>query len=890
VPILSGSALQAVREGAIILTANQRLSRTLRKAYDDLQATAGRAAWASPAILPFSTWLRARWSDALLAGAVPAAPLLSPSQEEAVWRRIIASTPEGASLLDLRGAARSAMQAWRLMHQYRLPFDGRFQAHEDWSAFASWAARYRQFSAGENWLDEARLPDVVRQALDAGSIERPAQVLLAGFDEFTPQQQHLLESMKWAAIETEAARPDIARCGCPDAASEIESAAAWSRERLEAGGRVGVVVLALGVGRTALERIFDQALHPERMSDPAAAGPRSFHISIPAPLADYPLIGAALLALRLAAQNRWALADAGLLLRSPFFAGGVEEAPARAAMDATLRRRRRAYVSTEAMEALWSRGRQQDDGGTGSPAQAESLPHRTCPALTRILAAWRGLPTAWRDARLPSGWTAAFREALTAAGWPGNRVLSSAEYQVFEAWDRLLHDFASLDAPAGNMASGEAIARLAELAADAQFQPQDPGAPVQIMGALEAAGAQFDALWIAGATDETWPAPSHPHPFLPLSMQREHRLPHSSPEREYEFAAGAFARLRSSAQRIVVSWARRAGDVDLRPSPLIAGLPEIPPPVSARGARSPLTLEQIVDETAPPLETTQPRGGTRVIERQSACPFQAFAYLRLNAQPLDSAELGLSAAGRGIAIHEALRLFWEAVRDHATLVAMDEASLRGTALQAVTAALGRPFRDSQHEFDRKFRELETTRLTQILLDWAELEKTRAPFRVAFSERERTIPIAGLELAARVDRVDELPDGRQVILDYKATAPSVAAWFGDRPGEPQLPLYAISNEAPVAALAFAQVGPDGLRFKGYATADGILPGVRSFPESARKQIEEWRRVLEPLARSFLEGAAQVDPRNGGATCELCRLTPLCRIHEIAAVTEEADADA
>lgn len=819
----------------LILTANRRLSRTLRLAFDQQQASAGRRAWPSPEILPLGSWLRARWSDALLSGAGPPLALLSPSQEEAVWRRIVASSPDAASLLDLRGAARSAKQAWRLIHQYRLAIDGRFDAHEDCAAFASWARQYRDAC---DWMDEARLPDAIREI--AGPATR---VLLAGFDEFTPQQERLFAAMNCSALEQEAVQPDIARCGCADAAAEMRSAAIWARDRAARGERTGVVVLGLNLGRSALERIFGEEL------------PGSFHISIPNPLTYYPLVNAALLALGLAARDRWALADAESFLSSPFFAGSDIEAPARSMVEARLRRRRRAYVATESI------------------AQSAVA----CPALLPILDAWRAFPAAWRRNRLPSAWTLAFRDALAAAGWPGDRVLSSSEYQVFEAWQALLVGFASLDAAAGAMSCEEALTRLTELAGDTGFQPQDPGAPVQIMGALEAAGARFDALWIAGATAETWPSPAHPHPFLPLSLQRDNRLPHSSPAREWEFAGRTFARLRESAPRVVVSWPRRAGDADLRPSPLLAALHEIPAPTTKR-ARAPIAMERIVDEKAPPLDNSQPGGGTRVIERQSACPFQAFAYVRLNAQPLESADLGLSAADRGSAIHEALRLFWESAGDYAALAAMDEPALRAAASNAVDTALRKPFRDSSHAFDREFRRLETERLTRILVDWAGLEMTRAPFRVAFSERERVIRIAGLELAARVDRVDELPDGRQVILDYKTTAPSPAAWSGERPEDPQLPLYAISNESPVAALAFAQIGPEGLRFKGLAANDGILPGVRAFPESAQTQIAEWRRTLEPIARSFVQGDAAVDPRDAGAPCDLCRLTPLCRIHE------------
>lgn len=849
--------VDTVANGGVILTANQRLSRTLRTVYDDHQLFQRRSAWQSPTILPIGSWLRERWTDALFSGRVPVKVMLSRAQEAILWRRIIERTPEGASLLDLRGTVNSAMQAWRLMHQYRLPVDGRCGAHEDWAAFALWAEAYRRACDENNWLDEARLADVVGQAFEARAIEAPPQVLVAGFDEFTPQQTGLLARLAWAELQPDAIESTTVRRDSSDAGDELRCAAEWARDLLRDNPNfsIGVVLLNLGPKRSQLERVFDEALHPERMAGVASQGKRWFHISIPDPLAGYPLVNSALLALRMAPRSGWALSDVGLLLRSTFFAGSIEEAPSRATIDVKLRRRRRTQVAAPALEFL----------------AAE------CPALSRLLERWRLLAPDTAGSRLPCQWVAAFKAIFEAAGWPGDRVLSSAEYQVFESWTSLLHDFASLDLTAGPLSYGEAVARVHELALDTQFQPQDTGAPVQIIGALEAAGARFDALWICGATDDTWPAPAHPHPFLPLTLQKEQRLPHSSPEREAEFAIRTFTRLRASAPRLMVSWGHRAGDVQMRPSPLIAGL-VAEPVVAANTQRVRAQLEQLRDESGPELENLQPRGGTTILKLQSRCPFQAFADLRLGARPLEGAELGLSPADRGSVIHEALRLFWEGVRDHATLLALDPEALHASAERAVIAALRRPFRDSSHNFDKRFRELEIRRLTGILEDWAELEKTRAPFKVAFSERERTIHIAGLEIEARIDRVDELPDGRQVILDYKATAPSINAWWGERPDEPQLPLYAIANDAPVAALAFAQVGPEGFKFKGLAADGTVLPGIKADDRGLTGQIEEWRRVLEPIARSFRTGRAAVDPKDGLTTCEQCRRMSLCRIHE------------
>ena len=824
--------------GPVLLTANQRLSRTLRAAHDEERLRAGQVAWESPAILPFGAWLRNSWLNATLTGAAPSLRLLNAAQSESIWRRIIAGSPQASSILDLRRTARSAVLAWELVQQYRLVLDGRCAAHEDWSAFRSWAEEYGRLCDSEGWLDEARLPDAARQSM------APEELVLAGFDEFTPQQQAVLDAMRsWRRLESTAVEGATVQQPCADAAEELDAAAEWAAElhRRKPKASIGVVLLSAGSTRAQLERAFGPA--------------GDFHISMADPFAHFPIVSAALLALRLAGSTRWAAADVGRLLRSPYIEGGVRQAAERGLLDAELRRYRRAYVSTT----------------------------RVAQALSPIVERWTAGRERIEARRLPSGWTEVFEELLKSAGWPGERSLSSHEYQAHQSWRELLQTFASLDTAVEPMSYETAVARLSELAEDSEFQPQDRGAAIQIVGPLEAAGARFDHLRIIGADDSTWPAPAHPHPFLPLSLQRDHELPHSSPAREWEFAERTFARLRASAPDVVVSWPQRSGDVQLRPSPLLERIPRGQQVRSLAARPVQVAVEQWIDERGPALENPSPRGGTQVIRLQSSCPFRAFAEIRLNARSLEPAELGLTAADKGKAVHKALELFWEQVRDHATLIALSPEELEGTAVHAARVAVRGVTRDASGDFDRQFREMEVVRVARLVREWAAAEVGRSPFEVAASERERVIEIGGLLLNSRMDRVDRLPDGRQVILDYKTTAPSPNAWTGERPDEPQLPLYAVSNEAEVAAVAFAQVGAGEKRFKGSAARDGILPGVKGSDEF-RQQVEEWRSVLGSLARGFAEGRAEADPKRAG-TCDECRLMALCRIRETVVAEEE-----
>ena len=57
-------------------------------------------------------------------------------------------------------------------------------------------------------------------------------------------------------------------------------------------------------------------------------------------------------------------------------------------------------------------------------------------------------------------------------------------------------------------------------------------------------------------------------------------------------------------------------------------------------------------------------------------------------------------------------------------------------------------------------------MQKLLAEWLDIEKSRPEFTVAGIEAERVIAIGGLQVKMRADRVDALPDGREIILDYK----------------------------------------------------------------------------------------------------------------------------
>jgi ATP-dependent helicase/nuclease subunit B len=840
---------RALENGATVITASRRLARVLTREFHGLETARGHRVWNRPDILPFEAFLDRAWSDWLWRGASGDAPLLlNAFQEQALWHRIIRESPEGASLLQIPETARQAAQTWQLLAAYRLDVDGSFEASEDSAAFAAWSREFRRLCRAGGWLERARLSDFLRQKITEGELPAPREVYVAGFDEMTPQQAAFLRALgEWRAVEIGDRSAAVERRRLRDSSDEVRGAAAWARRLLESDpkAQIGVIVVPdLTRSRGTVERIFREALDD------------AFHLSVGASLADYPVVRAALLMLEFAG-SALPLSRVGMLLRSPFVGGAEAEWNQRALLDAKLRKR-----------SLWDISIPMLRDAAGS-----------CPQLQRVL--WRVERTSpnLKAEQAPSEWSREIAGLLEAFGWPGDRSLSSDEFQTIEAWRGLLSNLASLDpmAPLFNLA--QVIDWLHQTAANTQFQPEDEGAPVQVMGMLEAAGLQFDHLWIMGLHDEALPAAANPNPFVPSALQRQHNLPHCSAARELEFASTLMARLLQSAHDIVLSYPERESDRTLTPSPVVAedswlraDTPDTDSWIARMRAES--VLETTADESGPELVGSSSPGGSSLFKDMAACPFRAFANHRLGAKPMEDPDLGLNYRDRGTTVHKALEVIWRDLGSHARLMELSTLELEALIAQGADAAVAKLGPGIG-------RDLEKRRLQKLLRQWLQIEKSRPAFTVAGIEAERVATISGVEVNMRADRVDQLPGGREIILDYKTGQLKSKVWDGERPDEPQLPLYCVTNERPVAGAAFAMIRTGELRFRGLTAGAAALPDMKKMhvdpPLPFEAQLEEWRRALEQLAANYRNGRAEVDPKPGA--CDNCGLRAFCRIREI-----------
>ncbi|SDY50151.1 PD-(D/E)XK nuclease family protein [Nitrosomonas sp. Nm58] len=890
----SGDILAKLNQGITVITGNQRLAHVLHQHFDQAAVAGDAKPWLTPDILPWNSWLQRLWEEALISGAFSEfGRLLTPYQERAIWQEMIASD------LSFQPMSRTAFQvqkAWQLLQEWCLPQnESIFQYNDDSRLFWKWQSFFQRICRQKGWLSIACLPDQLRHCFAREALQAPNELVLTGFDELTPQQSVLLETLdrlgckvQWLQLKPK--NSQIARITSADNRQEAILMARWVRQKLEhhPEAQIGIVVPELSSHREVVTHALDEILIPQIFHPGHSNQERPYNVSLGKSLGAFPLITVTLKLLELF-KPTISLQDVSLLLHSPFIAGWEQESSARALLDVRLRETGEPRVSLDTLHYHASKTNRS----------------YACAVLEKkfdMLRTW--LQTCPRKDH-PGQWVQHFAQLLKTVGWLEGYRLSSDEYQTVEAWHALLAELATLDWVTGEISWSAALSQLGQMTGERIFQPQTGVAPVQVLGPLEAHGMQFDHLWIMGLHDGVWPPSPQPNPFIPLPLQRKNELPHSSEQRELSVTRRLTQRIITSADEVIVSYPQRNGEEALRPSPMIKDFPSLAVEsllvskiVSWRDTvhRS-AQLSEWLHDPAPSLAQTTTSGGSRIFKLQAACPFRAFAELRLGAGPLGGIQIGLNAMARGNLLHRIMEKVWDRLDSHEQLVALPDTQLSTLVLDQINAAITEIAPHYPQTFTRRFRAMEADRLHRQVLSWLDLEKNRLPFRVIEKEKKYEWVVGTLNIQLKVDRIDEIADGCRLIIDYKTGEAKASQWFGDRPDEPQLPLYSLISTENLAGMAFAQVRAGQMAFSGVTIEEGILPGVKSHEKLPQTReigdwpqvLAHWRAILERLGDSFCRGEAAVDPKQYPATCTYCTLQPLCRINELT-LLDEADAEA
>lgn len=879
--------LTAINNGELIITANNRLRNHLLRAYGKQQH---QTVWASPRIYSLSQWIELNWSQLQRRAYAPAArQIINNLQRQSLWEKIISESSLAAALLQAEPLAQAADSALRNLELWQLTeadvrhAEPQLNVASNSYCWLTWLGEFRAALAALGFITQENAIAILADAFKQFVIPQETLIHLTGFDDIPPLHQDLINSacQKLNTIKTENHSTRLLRTETSTNEQEIRSAALWSKSQLEQNpaAMIGIIVPNLGQCRDQVERIFVEVFEPLALLPNQPRYTLPFNFSAGTPLGTTPIIAATLDLLELQ-KSSWELEKICHLLLSPFFGDADQELGLRAHLITELRRQGKFTFSLSDIRYHCKNLSARlgiDENNTGLSARLIQLENYRRQTYGNHSAQY---------------WSDFFQLHLNVLGWPGTRRLDSQEHQQLSQWNSLLEHFVQLDNTHIQFSYLAAVQQLRAIAGKTPFQAQTPHSPIQILGALEGAGLQFSHCWVMGLHHRQWPPVPAPNPLLPINLQRTHKMPHASAERELEFARALTAHYRQCAPLVVFSSAHSDEDSELSPSALIRHWPLTPVAQLIAGEQSASSnnyqqiaaqkiLQVINTAQAPHLDLAQEpvRGGAGLFKEQAACPFNAFARLRLGATRIDDPVAGFSPIERGNLLHESLADIWRELKSHTNLVALDDSALGIVVNTATQTAIDKLKQKRGTSIGVVYAQLEQERLQQLILEWLALEKTRPPFSVIAIEQDVEITFAGLPLKLRIDRIDQLEhSGEFILIDYKTGQPSIKGWQGERMDEPQLPLYAITAAEPVTAIAFAQINAKGMKWLGTGELQIRHPGIDTGKTSWPEQLDIWQQDLQQLAQAFIRGDARVDIKNA-TTAQYARdLLPLNRLLE------------
>lgn len=843
--------LQLQSEETLVLTVNNRFARRI---LSDLQQSlrGQKKAIAVPDIMPLSAWLRQANDDlSFFDDYVPASYLLDSFSSLHVWEQIIYSQEEEQSwLIDVPQAAKLAAEADLLMDEWSLTIEPE-EHTADSQRFTVWREAYKQYLEEHDLDDQNRAAERVVVAIEQAWYQPQwKNVVLVGFHDMSQRMQRLTHALHQQGVTLytfceQERQPALARrVLAPTPEAEWRLAAQWAAQQLcdNPKGCYAIVAFDLQKQVPHVHRVLAHELAPQ--SD-ACPGFR-WNVAVGRPLSQWPLVRAALTWLHVLAeyhQGRVRCQSLGQALLQGYCIGDHSERNLRAQLDVKWRQQQTVYLTNSDVDEALA---QCDSLG---PAWREAVQHIQDQA----------------DHLAPAQWIAPIRAALQALGFPGEQTLDSHAYQTMQTFEQRLGLFSRLAPVFGAPSFAQVVAMLERYLRETIFQPQrETGTRLDVLGVLEAEGGHWDGVWVIGATDEVLPAIPKPNPFIPYQVLRQAQAPRSTPERELQWAYQMCQVLHQAAPTLIFSYAEQDNGQLLRPSPLIESLSvtaESDP--LAQSVAHPPVLERLLDEQGPPVEPEQViLGGSGVLDKQARNPLWAFVQYRLYAQALPSYEdTRAIRLWRGNFLHRALELIWLHIepKDSAGL---QYALAQQQMVARVQSAVEQAATEQLSKMPSVIRQLEIERAVGVLTTWLELERTRPAFRVRALEQAHTLP--GFNTRMRIDRIDELEDGRLVLMDYKASVAHkrYVAWLRERPIELQLPIYAAlltEQDQTVAALCF-----------GFLHYEAVLGGFSQDPElltqtDAKKfaeRFKDWAEFEQHLIQhvwamrdEFLQGVAR-----------------------------------
>jgi ATP-dependent helicase/nuclease subunit B len=866
---LEQALVEAGSRGGLVLTSTARLSRRVLHCFRLERIKGKEQGWKTPAGLGFNRWVRNAFESLW--------ERYRPLSRLAALRLWDEATQEVELVEELRRGPflyQQLQDSFDLLMRSGQPFVGSASGHvlPDWRRGV--LEHFLTLLEKNQYIPWGNILKRVGEAVDEGRISLPKNIILAGYDEFSPMEQTLVDSM--------ARRSKVTLCRAsknPDeniktrvyATPEQECQAvcaqvinSWNNGQK----RLAVILLDKDYFRLIKQFFEELADRQERPSDALR-----YNLTMGTPLSEHPLFQTALLPLRLLDEPR-PNAQLSSLLFSPYIREFQE------GQEMTIRSFLWGQDATNSLEVILS-----------------GLTHKGCPIqplrnlslyVKRPLKVWfQELENLWKN-----------------LGFPLARCETDilAKEHLFKILEELGKELGYLE-----MGRGDVLTWINTLSRGIEVVEKTPEtAGIQILNLVESKGLAFDQVWVVGTHGRALPQTVVDLPFLDPEELR--KLDGGTAEKQWEAGQRNLSSLLASAPAVTFSRAASKGeDFPYLPCPLIPDessqensqhtidLWKEPPEewFRARWLREGLKGLQSISENVgekpsknvnlslpSPLRVTQ-------LESLLLCPFRFFAESLLALEPLEEPTIGIDPRERGDLIHRILREFTRGLATAAPDWPEDKNNALEFLEKTVDNILGDRLQDPFWQVER-VRLLGSDKFPGLLKAWLDIEQERALEGWRFEAAEEpfeglVIAKTGISLTGRLDRVDTHPEKGRALWDYKTGNPPPKAEVVNEMVKPQLPAYLLAIQKGLISCLGATSGQTQA---GYI----VLKKASEVKVSDLKNVDwegflkDWIEEVKKRLEGPLRGIYKPDPRprpsspqNQGA-CEHCAFPSLCGFEE------------
>lgn len=867
---LENALVRDALKGSLILTATGRLSRRILHLFRIKKIEQREGGWKTPAIYSFKRWVK----DTFNLLWMPYRPLSRTSTFN-LWQEAAQQVPppEGVELTP--SLYEELENAFEILTSYQKELTGSSELYPliDWRKKVT--NHFLKLLNDRFFISWAGILGAVTEAILQNRVRLPEEVSLAGFDELSPVEEHLIQSlMEKCSV----------KCYQPSLKSlDGLKVRVFATPEQECQAICAEVLNTWNQGKTNLGIVFfeedyfnllRQCLEDLTDREPKPLNALRYNLTMGTPLSEHPLFQTALLPLRLLNETAFTF-HLSSLLSSPYVGKHGED------WDENLRK------------ILWNSENLMNLEETLSYLLRANFPVTHLKSLSTYqiqpLKVWvETLKALWDDLEFP--YCTCETDTL-------------AQEHLFILLKELEKEMGQL-----RLSSKELQLWLLSLSKGIEVVEKTPEiAGIQILKSFESRGLSFDLLWVVGVHGNSLPEPVKEFPLL--DPEERKLIKEGTIEGQYEAGLRTLTYLLLAAPEVRFSRAASSGEE--KPYLECPLIPDEPfgknqhsfldlfynPPEEWIRAR---WLREGLYGLSKMQEVSNKRGVERVdcllprilnvstLETLLSCPFKYFAQNLLGLEPLEVSKIDISPRERGDTIHLILSNFITELQKAAFLWPEDKNGALDLLSECVDKVLKKKPRNLFWSVERT-RLLGNGNALGILSLWLLRERERALKGWKFDIVEKSfeglrIGDSQVFLKGKVDRIDFHPLEGIIIWDYKTgELPSSHAVFKEMIA-PQLPAYLLALKRNLISSVRKKVDKITIGYIHLKSASQISFFLLKYNEDLDKFLKVWEGTILKKIKNPLNGLYLPEPNPSPAkvssnnACTHCEYYNLCNYSE------------